>query len=520
MAPTPITPFTPCDHAGLPPSSLSLIPGAQLTSLTLRDIRVSTATLQELARLTALQQLHLPNLNPNEPASLATALAALTTLTALFIRSPCQQLQQALPVSLQQLTVAQRTPPWVEAPTLVPLTIRHLTALHSLTIHEWFAQGITADYVLPSSLQHLTAPCISSAAPLLLNSKQSRVGLKTLQLSSLKHSSTEQLLNLSSLRSALTAVQLGSDAPPSASARLSADDLRVYAQVFKTLPVFVTALTVQAHPKGSEAGGLCRTGLDALAGLKHCLQCLNIEGSRMSSPSSGGGGGRSSGGGDGSHPSTEEEEGQLLVHAVTPILLSTVLAALTALTKLRLCHLQLEESEQPSQQGSSSSASNTDLSDGGSSSSTSGATQGSVGTGTLLHGSPTDGVSCEQQPVLLMPQRPVAAAGDSWLPVLNALAALPRLRILACTGVPLGPAAMSLTAAVGLQEIELQDCSVPDAVVNTLINQLAASTALGCQSLTVRKNPNGSMLRSAAAPETACSAMSGGCLTCLRFSRH
>lgn len=232
-----------------------MLPGAILTHLTLRDSTLSPATAQSLAQLQTLQQLHLPNLNPIS-GTLAPALSALTSLTCLFIRHPCRLEQQALPLSLQQLTVAQRTPPWIdEGPQdLEPLHISHLTALTSLKIHEVVPQGITEQYRLPTSLQHISVVCVSCAGPM-LGLRQ----LAQLRVSSLKHSSPAELLKFSSLP-ALTALKTGcaeDGGAVASSVRLAPADLTAFRQVFAAVPVFVTALTVQ---EDAEAGGrgLCR----------------------------------------------------------------------------------------------------------------------------------------------------------------------------------------------------------------------------------------------------------------------
>jgi hypothetical protein len=232
-----------------------MLPGAILTHLTLRDSSLTPATAQSLAKLQTLKQLHLPNLNPIS-GTLASALSALTGLTRLFIRHPCRPEQQALPVSLQQLTVGQRTPPWVdEGPQdLEPLHISHLTALTSLTIHEVVPQGITEQYSLSTSLQCISVVCIGCAGPLLCLKQ-----LAQLRVSTLKHSSPAELLKLSSLP-ALTALKTGcreDSGAVASSVRLAPADLRAYRQVFAAVPVFVTALTVQ---EDAEAGGrgLCR----------------------------------------------------------------------------------------------------------------------------------------------------------------------------------------------------------------------------------------------------------------------
>lgn len=336
--------------AGLPPYLLPHLPGATLTHLTLRDSTLSYTTAQHLATHTTLRQLHLPNLDPGPatlahpgpvglvqpgPVSLAHALSALTALTSLFIRHPRQQEQHALPVSLQRLTVAQRTPPWVDAaPDLEPLRIRHLTALTSLTLHEWMAQGVTEQYVLPCSLQHLAAVCIGSARPLLRLKK-----LHTLQLSTLKHSSPSQLLQLSSLP-ALTAVQIGVENPliapgfsaaagPASSAcvgpavRLSFEDLRSYAQVFAAVPVAVSALVVQHHALGGEIG-LCEASLATLRCLRGLKQ-LSLEGQ------------------PGRRASRLHCRVQQDCSLVTPMQLLSALVGLSGLTELRLSNLRLRQ---------------------------------------------------------------------------------------------------------------------------------------------------------------------------------
>ena len=193
--------------------------------------------------------------------------------------------------------MAQRCPPWTDDDIygLVAVRISHLTALTSLTVHEWLPQGITEQYQLPASLQHLAAVCVSSARPLLRLTQ-----LHTLQLSSLLHNHPGQLLQLSSLP-ALTALHVGSELSvpaglrPQAHAgaaaavtsssgpplRVSCADLREYVHLLATVPVVVPSgslVVVQRQQEQGEVAGVQgaaeqRECAAALAGLR-CLKGL------------------------------------------------------------------------------------------------------------------------------------------------------------------------------------------------------------------------------------------------------
>jgi hypothetical protein len=421
--------------AGLPPSFPAHIPGATLTQLTLRDSTLTSAAVTHLATLKTLRQIRLPNLNPGQ-VSLAHALSALTALTSLFIRDPQQLEQQELPVSLQQLTVAQRTPPWVDAaPDLEPLQISHLTRLTSLTVHEWLPQGITEQYRLPASLLHLAAVCIRSARPL-LRLKQ----LQVLQLSSLKHTSPSQLLQLSSLP-ALAAVKIGSENSDSGSGpavRLLFEDLRSYAQVFAAVPAFITALVVKQHAASGDVG-LCGKSVGAVGCLMG-LKSLSLEGDCVSLF-------------------------RHLTHrlgdadAVTPRQFVSALAALSELTELRLSCLQLHATAAESFGSSSNSSS------GG-------------GGGESGH-------------------------DRGWATVLQGLVQLRSLCRLVLKDLPLGSAALQLTALRRLQRLELHGCGVSGVVVGAVIG------VLGC-------TPCSSVGADACGRVRPVSGqVAGGCLTCL-----
>lgn len=71
---------------------------------------------------------------------------------------------------------------------------------------------------------------------------------------------------------------------------------------------------------------------------------------------------------------------------------------------------------------------------------------------------------------------------QGWQHVLSSLARLPSLRMLTCTGLPLGSAVSALSALVHLQILELRDCDVPPAVVAGVAACLAVEGRAGCHS--------------------------------------
>jgi hypothetical protein len=219
--------------------------------------------------LTCLQELQLPYFNP--PASaLAPVLSTLTALTKLFIRAPFPPEQEALPVTLQELTVGRYYEPihtdWPIKGFPCPLHLAHLTALTSLEIDEqhrfewsegfqefnWLplvCVGVPAGSVLPASVEKLTVKGIKHVEPLLMLTQ-----LRSLNISHMSSMSVtpDILLALSQLTS-LTRVNI--------TARLrTVVELQAYSPAFDALPVDLSRVKVEQSDGVSRSAGRTSSG--------------------------------------------------------------------------------------------------------------------------------------------------------------------------------------------------------------------------------------------------------------------
>lgn len=121
-----------CLLAGLPPATLSLLPGGQLTQLVLTATDLDPLTAQELAGITSLRDLRLPLLNPAR-RELAPVLASLTRLTRLLLCNPAARVLDSLPASMLVLELVR----WHQT----TLQLGHLTALQTLQLAGWDSLG-------------------------------------------------------------------------------------------------------------------------------------------------------------------------------------------------------------------------------------------------------------------------------------------------------------------------------------------------------------------------------------------
>jgi hypothetical protein len=113
-----------------------MLPGGHLTQLILTSDLKDPTTLQELAALTSLRDLRLPLAVPAQEF-LTEALSALTSLTALLLVNPEWTVQNSIPASIQELVVVQG---WTEDNyaeedrEVWGLQLGHLTNLRQLTM--------------------------------------------------------------------------------------------------------------------------------------------------------------------------------------------------------------------------------------------------------------------------------------------------------------------------------------------------------------------------------------------------
>jgi hypothetical protein len=207
---------------------------------------------KHLSQLPNLLELNLHYFNP--PAgSLVPVLSTLTALSKIYIRHPSPPEQQALPVTLKEVTVGREFEySHAEFPRrLLPLNFAHLTALEALTIDEnkkfgfghtfskfnWLSlmcEGVPAGSVLPASVKKLTVKGIRQVEPLLMLTQ-----LRSLNISHMSSMSVtpDTLLALSQLTS-VTRVNI--------TARLRAvEELQAYSPAFDALPVDLSGVEVE-----------------------------------------------------------------------------------------------------------------------------------------------------------------------------------------------------------------------------------------------------------------------------------
>jgi len=231
------------------------------------------------------------------------------------------------------------------------------------------------------------------------------------------------------------------------------------------LPVQIHALIVQPSP-AAPAEGLCTAGLAGLAALTS-LQSLRLEGGVR----------------------YQELAGHLILvdhsrEAVTPLQLSATLDALTALTHVQLNGLWLADADSTEHLAANSHRPEE-------------CTTARSSNHRAKQTSTAGSLDAE------------AAAGH-WLPVLTSLARLPSLRKLICRQINLGTSATALIAASSLQDLELYDRGIPDALVGDVLQHLAG----GVFTKAAGSSSNGPGCGSGDRRSSF-----GGCLTSLKFSR-
>lgn len=116
-----------CLPAELLPATLSQLPGDHLTQLVLTADRPDMVCWDDMARLTSLQDLRMPMLNP-PPAVLATVFTSLTRLTLLLMVEAPQSVSRSIPASLQELVLVQNEMQFH------PVRLAHLTNLRAVML--------------------------------------------------------------------------------------------------------------------------------------------------------------------------------------------------------------------------------------------------------------------------------------------------------------------------------------------------------------------------------------------------
>jgi len=220
------------------------------------------------------------------------------------------------------------------------------------------------------------------------------------------------------------------------------------APVLRELPVSCTALSVEQAVVQAR-NGLSHAGIDALSRLTmltrlHLLGCSAVDGEHTGMAAR----------------DARAREGA--VWAITPQQLGDCLRQLQGLVSVQMKDVRLQWHRNAAGVGGSSSAGGGNRagagSSGGGGSSAGGGS--SVGAGSSAVG-----------PV-------VVASGVDMLPVVEALAGLPRLTELRCYNVLIGPAASGLKGASNLCALELNECHVNDEGLLGMLRGFASSSRL------------------------------------------